>query len=92
MQKPFTMSAQVMDVPEMRAMYLRRLRSIMDEFLNGWVQQRFTDNYNIIAAAAKNDNAKWNGGPPALGYKCVCMYRSRAGSHQYACCLHVATI
>ena len=55
----------------MRAMYLRRLRSIMDEFLNGWVQQQFTNNYNIIAAAATKDNAKWNGGPPALGYKCV---------------------
>jgi hypothetical protein len=52
----------------------------MDEFLNGWVQQRFTDNYNIIAAAAKKDNAKWNGGPPALGYKCVLTHRFRAGS------------
>lgn len=113
----------VMDVPETRAMYLRRLRrymapqcvlvfyfvpffcfpshvaplgsrlyrplglsrlhimiiiiqlplssrSIMDEFLNGWVQKQFTDNYNTIATAAVKDNAKWHGGDPALGFKC----------------------
>ena len=46
-------------------------RTIMDTFLNGWVQQQFTTNYNIIAAPAQKDNAKWNGGDPALGYKCA---------------------
>ena len=51
-------------------MYFRRLRSIMDQFLNGYVQGQFTTNYNIIVAAAKKDNAKWNGGDPALGFKC----------------------
>jgi len=60
----------VLDVPETRAMYLRRLRSIMDQFLNGYVQQQFTSNYNTIAAAAIKDNAKWHGGDPALGFKC----------------------
>ena len=43
----------------------------MDTFLNGWVQQQFTTNYNILAAPAQKDNAKWNGGDPALGYKCA---------------------
>lgn len=52
-------------------MYLRRLRSIMDQFLNGWVEQQFTNNYNSIVVAANKDNAKWNAGSPALGYKCI---------------------
>lgn len=34
------------------------------------VQQQFTTNYNKISADAAKDNQKWNGGDPALGYKC----------------------
>ena len=32
----------ITDVPETRAMYFRRLRTIMDTFLNGWVRGRLT--------------------------------------------------
>lgn len=63
-------------------MYLRRLRSVMDEFLNGWVDHEFTKNFNYIAAAANKDNAKWNAGAPALGYKCApsaCIVFGHAG-------------
>lgn len=59
----------ILDVPATRQMYLRRLRSIMDLYLNGYVEDLFTANYNEIAADLKKDNAKWNGGDPVLGFK-----------------------
>merc|ERR1719460_1105911 len=48
-------------------MYLRRLRTLMDEFLNGKLEAIFREVYAEIRPAANKDDAKWRRGKIDLG-------------------------
>ncbi|KAL0031002.1 hypothetical protein WJX79_008100 [Trebouxia sp. C0005] len=55
-------------VPDLRSMYLRRLRSIMDEYTNGKLAGLITTLYNNIKTEAEKDNAKWGINDITRGY------------------------
>jgi hypothetical protein len=61
----------ILAVPRTRAMYARRVRTLMDAFIpTGRLQDLATAEYTKIKAAAKRDNAKWgNPGDPDRGYQ-----------------------
>ncbi|KAK2079242.1 hypothetical protein QBZ16_002933 [Prototheca wickerhamii] len=59
----------VLSSPRARSMYVRRLRTLMDEFTNGRLETLVTDMYNEVKAEAERDNAKWgNTGTPEKGH------------------------
>merc|ERR1719421_1260112 len=57
----------ILDVPRTRRMYLRRLRTLMDEFLNGKLENIFREIYSEIRPAANRDDAKWRRGKIDVG-------------------------
>ena len=57
----------ILDVPRTRRMYLRRLRTLMDEFLDGKLGGIFREIYAEIRPAANKDDAKWRRGKIDLG-------------------------
>eukprot|EP00887_Chlorella_sp_A99_P004584 scaffold4.g4584.t1 len=61
----------VLAVPATRAMYLRRLRMLMDQFsATGRLEALATQMYQQIRSEAKRDAAKWgNSGDPDRGYQ-----------------------
>eukprot|EP00884_Botryococcus_braunii_P015668 jgi/Botrbrau1/2785/Bobra.0164s0062.1 len=60
----------ILTVPATRVAYLRRLRSVTDQFHgSGRLLQIVTDTYNLIRAEAKRDNQKWNAGDIDMGYE-----------------------
>lgn len=59
----------ILDVPETRSMYMRRLRTLMDEFLNGKLVNIIQDEYTKIRSAALQDDAKWGAGNIDIGYR-----------------------
>lgn len=61
----------ILAVPRTRAMYMRRVRSLMDQFVaSGRLQELVTAEYNVIKEEAKRDNAKWgNPGDAERGYR-----------------------
>ena len=62
----------ILAVPRTRAMYMRRLRTLMDEFLggSGKLQSIVATEYNKIRDEAKRDAQKWgNPGDPDRGYQ-----------------------
>ena len=63
------LSDAILDVKSTREMYLRRLRSLMDHFLNGRLEEMITDHYRRIRASAKLDNTIWKRGDIDEGYE-----------------------
>ncbi|KAH7617481.1 hypothetical protein NADE_007259 [Nannochloris sp. 'desiccata'] len=61
----------ILEVPRSRAMYMRRLRTLMDSFIStGKLQELVTAEYNIVREEAKKDAEKWgNPGDPDRGYE-----------------------
>ncbi|KFM22923.1 hypothetical protein F751_6432 [Auxenochlorella protothecoides] len=60
----------VLSFPRTRSMYMRRLRSLMDEFTNGRLEGLVTSFYEQVKEEATRDNAKWgNPGTPLRGYQ-----------------------
>jgi hypothetical protein len=61
----------ILEVPRTRAMYMRRLRTLMDSFMaTGKLQELVTAEYNKIREEAKKDAEKWgNPGDPDRGYQ-----------------------
>lgn len=61
----------IMNIPRTRAMYVRRLRTLMDQFITtGRLQTMVTEQYNAVRAEAKRDAAKWgNPGDVDRGYQ-----------------------
>lgn len=49
----------LLDWPVTREMYLRRLRTLTDEWMNGKVQDMFSDLWSKIRTEAFRDNQKW---------------------------------
>ena len=54
---------------ETREMYLRRLRTLMDQFMNGKLEQMVTRHYELIRPSAKLDNQVWKRGDIDEGYE-----------------------
>ena len=50
----------ILDWEETRVMYLRRLRTLMDQFLNGRLESIIADMYQSIETDALKDNDRWN--------------------------------
>lgn len=51
----------ILDSPRAREMYLRRLRTLMDQFIaTGLLEEMVTSAYNQVKEEAKRDAAKWN--------------------------------
>jgi len=63
------LSDAILDVEETREMYLRRLRTLMDHFMNGRLEQIITDQYKEIRTSAKIDNSIWKRGDIDEGYE-----------------------
>lgn len=62
----------VLSLPRTRAMYMRRLRTLMDEFTGGRLAGIVTTLHTQIREEAIRDNAKWgNSGNPDTGYQCA---------------------
>lgn len=59
----------ILDIPETREMYLRRLRTLVDEWLDGKLAQLIKYYYNKIRADAMQDNAVWGIGNIDSGYQ-----------------------
>jgi hypothetical protein len=61
----------ILEVPRTRAMYMRRLRTLMDSFMStGKLQELVTAEYQKIKDEAKKDAEKWgNPGDPDRGYQ-----------------------
>ena len=61
----------ILEVPRTRAMFMRRLRTLMDTFIaTGKLQELVTAEYNKVRDEAKRDAAKWgNPGDPDRGYQ-----------------------
>ncbi|QDZ17642.1 spore coat protein CotH [Chloropicon primus] len=59
----------VLDVKSTREMYLRRLRTLMDHFMNGRLEQMITEHYKQIRPSAKLDNSIWKRGDIDEGYE-----------------------
>ena len=57
----------VLDVPSTRAMYLRRLKSLMDQFLDGRLLELFTDAGAYVQRVAAKDDRRWGRGDIAVG-------------------------
>lgn len=49
----------ILDWPVTREMYFRRLRTLMDQFLNGRLEKLITEMYNLIREEAIMDNNVW---------------------------------
>ncbi|CAD7697253.1 unnamed protein product [Ostreobium quekettii] len=49
----------ILDLPVTRTMYVRRLRTLMDQFLNGRLKEIIDDYYNLIRKEAVKDNKQW---------------------------------
>ena len=63
------LSDALLDVSETREMYLRRLRTLMDQFMNGKLEQMVTRHYELIRPSAKLDNQVWKRGDIDEGYE-----------------------
>lgn len=50
----------IFDWPVTREMYVRRLRTLMDQFLNGRLERIITEMYENINVEAEKDNKEWN--------------------------------
>lgn len=60
----------VLSFPRTRSMYVRRLRTLMDEFTGGRLEGLVTTFYEQVKDEATRDNAKWgNPGTPLRGYQ-----------------------
>lgn len=63
----------ILDWPVTREMYFRRLRTLMDQFMNGRLEKMITEMYNLIREEAIVDNNKWGVTPDPTavdrGYK-----------------------
>jgi hypothetical protein len=61
----------IMNIPRTRAMYVRRLRTLMDQFITtGRLQAAITEQYTAVRAEAIRDAAKWgNPGDVDRGYQ-----------------------
>jgi len=61
----------ILEVPRTRAMYVRRLRTLMDSFIStGKIQELVTAEYKTVREEAKKDAEKWgNPGDPDRGYE-----------------------
>eukprot|EP01025_Chloroclados_australasicus_P040119 TRINITY_DN4178_c0_g2_i1.p1 TRINITY_DN4178_c0_g2~~TRINITY_DN4178_c0_g2_i1.p1 ORF type:complete len:1028 (-),score=127.01 TRINITY_DN4178_c0_g2_i1:2597-5680(-) len=59
----------ILDVPWTREMYLRRLRSVVDRFMNGRLVEIITTQYNLIRSEAIKDDKRWGTGKIDRGYK-----------------------
>jgi hypothetical protein len=67
----------ILDVPRTRAMYLRRLRTLMEKFMRGRIEEILADVFIEARSAAALDNAHWGNGDIERGYKCA---------HTLSCC------
>ena len=63
------LSDALLDVKSTREMYLRRLRTLMDHFMNGRLEQIITQHYEEIRPSAKVDNTIWKTGDIDEGYE-----------------------
>jgi len=63
------LSDAILDVKSTREMYLRRLRTLMDHFMNGRLEDIITEHYRKIRASAKLDDKIWKRGDIDEGYE-----------------------
>jgi hypothetical protein len=61
----------ILDIPRTRSMYLRRLRTLMDRFMHGRIQEIVADAFIEARTAAALDNERWGGGDIERGYRCA---------------------
>jgi len=59
----------ILDVDLTRQMYLRRLRTLMDFWLNGRIEELVTEHYKKVRRSAKMDNVYWQTGDIDEGYE-----------------------
>ena len=60
----------ILDTPNTRAMFLQRLRTLIDTYLGdgpGYFEDRVDEYHDLIAADAALDHAKWGSGPIQAG-------------------------
>jgi hypothetical protein len=60
----------LLDTPKIREMYLRRLKTIVDQYVStNYLQKRVAHHYNKIKSVAVKDDSKWDTGDIDEGYQ-----------------------